>query len=156
MLTRSLRRFALVVVLAELAIVSRTSFGQPANFAAHDSEKRSALEQTILKVNEEMLDAEMRADIPAFEQFLPDSFVRMTQGGIQNKSDFLNALKNGRNRFMAYELKDVQLRVYGTTAVLAGGFHLKSTNGDTDNLFADVWIQQKGKWQTPAWVTNRP
>src|SRR5258707_131412 len=124
MLARNLQLFAFTVVLGGLMMFSSPSLGQElgkaANFAAHSTEKRSALEQKILKLNPEMLGAEVRADVPPLEQFFTDGFVRMTQGGILNRSDYLGGVKAGRNRFLAYALSDEHLLVQLQYLLLQG------------------------------------
>jgi hypothetical protein len=103
-----------------------------------------------------MLDAEVRVDMPSLERLFTDDFVRMTLAGFETKPNFLNNLKTGRNRFKAYDLSDVQIHIHGNIAVIAGGLHLVSANGDTQNMFGDIWVERNGTWQMSGWVTSRP
>jgi hypothetical protein len=107
----------------------------------------------LLKRNEEMFGAHTRADA-ALDQFLASDFIRLTVDGIRNKAGFLNDLKTGKTRFEIFEPNDVKVHVYGTSAVLIGGFRMKDAASDTQNSFLDVWVQQKGKWRAAAWIAD--
>jgi Domain of unknown function (DUF4440) len=119
-----------------------------------DTAGLSALEQSLLKRNEDMFGAQARADTAALDQFYTGDFFRLTVDGIQNKARFLDDLKTGKVRFEILEPNDVRIHVYGTTAILAGGFRMKNSASDTQNVFLDVWVQQKGKWRTAAWIAD--
>ena len=101
-----------------------------------------------------MFSAQARADTAALDQLITSDFRRLTVDGIQNKATFLDDLKTGKTRFEILEPNDVKVHVYGATAILSGGFRLKDSSSDTQNLFLDVWVQQKGKWKTTAWIAD--
>jgi hypothetical protein len=113
-----------------------------------------ALELSLLKANEEMFGAQTRADTAALDRFFTGDFIRLTVDGIRNKAGFFDDLKTGKIRFEILEPNNVKVHVFGTTAILAGGFRLKNSASDTQNVFLDVWVREKGKWRTAAWIAD--
>ena len=157
-----IRALLVFVFSCASVLIGDFSFGQelgPTSVprARPDSSKHSALEQQLVKLNEEMLAAQVRADIAALDEFLTDDYTRThAVGRIENKADFLNDLKTGNTRFLAVDVTDVDVRVYGTAAVLVG--HARQTtaeNPETGITFTAVWVQQDHKWRVAAWTTTR-
>jgi ketosteroid isomerase-like protein len=68
----------------------------------------------------------------------------------QDKTD----LSSGDLKFESMELSDLNVHVYGNTAVAAGTNTLKGTYKGQDisgkYRFTDTWVKRNGKWQVVA------
>jgi len=106
-----------------------------------DQVKKEALKREVLAREEEYQQAAKRQDWDAVARFWDDDIVYDNEGGPATKSEVLKFLKNGlagdgtdstRQRFYTTVHNDVQVRVYGDTAVL--------TTYSTSKIF------DRGKW----------
>ena len=65
------------------------------------------------------------------------------------------ALKTGKRKMESISQSDVQVRMYGTTALVVGNSNVKVVaNGNTMEhsvRFSDIWVQQQGKWRMVAY-----
>ena len=168
-----IRCLLVFVFSAAVMLAPGLSFGQeaglvPASRGTSAVSKDNGLEQQLLRLNREMLDAQIRGDIAALDQFLTDDFTRThAAGGVQSKADFLSSdvvreLPGApvgspkMPRFLAFDLSNVKVRLYGTSAILTAQALVKRA-GDPDDhtTFLNVWVLQDGKWRVAAWVTTR-
>ena len=66
----------------------------------------------------------------------------------------MEGFKSGKIKFESRELSDLEVRVYGNTAVVTGQVKQKSTNDGADtsgeNRFTRVYVKQNGRWVSVA------
>jgi len=106
----------LVKVTALAIILDCFAFGQSVEHSATNQAKEKA----------EVLDADAsyrRAVISGDTAKLADVFgddilIVHSDGGIDTKVNFLDAISSGRLRLMSYERSDVQIRMYGSSTAL--------------------------------------
>jgi hypothetical protein len=154
-----IRRLSIVVVFFALAFTSFNLFcqesGKSSPFAA------SATTEQVIKLNEQLMAAEVQPDVTFVESILADDYSHTHANGIvQTKAEFMEGLKSGSHGYAMLELTDVHARAYGTTVIVEGHVHIKGTNmgkqtAEGHNLFSEVWVQQGGKWRLAAWLTLR-
>ena len=72
---------------------------------------------------------------------------------------FLDSLKSGKLQFKTIEPADLQVRVYGTTAIINGTAKVSVVSEgkpkDISLRFTDVWVNRAGKWQMVAWQSTK-
>jgi hypothetical protein len=151
-------RYGLLFVFSwGMMLIPGTCFGQAsvAASAARSTPDGSNNEQIIrqvMKLNEEMVAAQVRGDAVAIEKFLADDYTKMHEvGAVQTRAEFLK--DNYPGRYLAIDLSDVTGRVYGTTAILMGHTRTKRAKNETRTSFMDVWVQQNGTWKVVVWAT---
>jgi hypothetical protein len=120
----------------------------------------------------------LAGDTDVVERLTADEYVQTDISGyVQDKSAWLNEyfrplamlMKAGKFRWDKYEEKDVQIRVFGTTAVVTGSMSLKGMGAKpsghtwvespemtfTGTLrFTRVWVNRDGTWRLAALQNN--
>src|SRR5437870_7886307 len=75
-------------------------------------------------------------------------------GRMSDKSQMVDAFKNGQSKLAFDELSDMKVRLYGNTAVITGKADVKGTLGGKDitgqMMFTRVYVKKGGHWQSVA------
>jgi ketosteroid isomerase-like protein len=119
---------------------------------AVDAGAALADDQAVRAANDAFTTSAMKSDVAALDKLFADDLVFVHGGGFtETKAVFLDHMKTGKRKIESVEQKNVQVRVYGTTAIVSGTAQIKLVwNGNKlDNaiLFSSVWVQQAGKWR---------
>ena len=110
------------------------------------------MEEELLKLEKEFARAIVKNDAEAIRQFLGDDWVIIdADGGIIEKARFLGVVESGALTHEMMESDDVEVRIYGDSAVVSG---LTRTKGkfmgqdfSTQERATDVFVMQNGRWQ---------
>jgi ketosteroid isomerase-like protein len=110
------------------------------------------VEEELLKLEKEFARAIVKNDAEAIRQFLADEWVIIdADGGIIDKARFLGVVESGALTHEMMESDDVEVRIYGDSAVVSG---LTRTKGkfmgqdfSTQERATDVFVMQNGRWQ---------
>ena len=110
------------------------------------------MEEELLKLEKEFARAIVKNDAEAIRQFLADDWVIIdADGGMINKARFLGVVESGALTHEMMESDDVEVRIYGDSAVVSG---LTRTKGkfmgqdfSTQERATDVFVMQNGRWQ---------
>jgi ketosteroid isomerase-like protein len=110
------------------------------------------VEEELLKLEKEFARAIVKNDAEAIRQFLADDWVIIdADGGIIDKARFLGVVESGALTHEMMESDDVEVRIYGDSAVVSG---LTRTKGkfmgqdfSTQERATDVFVMQNGRWQ---------
>jgi ketosteroid isomerase-like protein len=109
-------------------------------------------EATINGLEEQWVAAILAKDTQAIERLLADDFVGTTNDRRYVKREALDDVRDGTHEMLT--LDDVQVRIYGDTAVVDVDQTEKSRHGDEDfsgsYLFTNVWIKRNGEWKAVA------
>jgi ketosteroid isomerase-like protein len=129
------------------------------NVFAQNLSVDNAAEQQIIRLRKELAAAELRGDVSFLQDLFADEYTHLhADGRLETKTEYLNRFKSGSRKYQLNEVQDIQVRLYGTTAVVLSRGHTKSTNDgsprDVQNQFMEVWVRQGAKWQVVAWVTT--
>lgn len=78
---------------------------------------------------------------------------------VDSKTSYLASLTSGKTKYEVIEPADLQVRVFGSIAVIHGTAKMRvNANGNMLNnalRFTDVWVERGGKWQMTAWQSTR-
>jgi ketosteroid isomerase-like protein len=115
----------------------------------------SSVEQKLMQMERESLEATIKNDVPTLEKFYADDWVGIDPAGKSTtKAKAMADLKAGEYKIQSAELNDVKVRVFGDTAVVTGGDTEKSTYKGKDSTgkyaWTDVWVMRQGHWQVAA------
>ena len=116
---------------------------------------KSMVEQTIRKLDNERIQAQIHADAPALERIYADDFIGVGPSGtVRTKPQVISDFTSGDLRFQSITTDDVRVRVYENAAVETG---LSTMNGQDkgntvphDTRFTRVWVKQQGRWRLVA------
>ena len=123
---------------------------------SQSKEKPSAgTEQTVMRIERELLNAVLKGDPSANERYLADTYVFTgPDGTVENKAQAIADLKSGDLKLQSASLDGAKVQVYGDTAVVTyssndkGTYKGKDISGKT--RWTDVFVNQNGRWQVVA------
>jgi ketosteroid isomerase-like protein len=105
---------------------------------------RARLEQ----LNEQYIEAVMKADVNWYRQHLADDFVCIdSEGAVFDKEAFLQ--HTSRGPYVAnYKLEDVKVRIYGETALVqATGYFTRKDGTPGMCRYTDVYVRAGSDWK---------
>ena len=100
------------------------------------------------------------ADIEALKTILADDMTYVhTTTARDTKQSLLDALEGGRLNYQSMITDDVEVRVYGDTAIVTGAAKIQVASRGQANSFAvrftDAYTNRDGRWQMVAWQATR-
>ena len=136
----------LVLTVAPMGIAQEQS--------ASDSHTIS-VEEVIKKLDEERIQAQIHADATALDRIYAADFIGVGPSGrVRTKPQVISDFTSGDLKFQSITTDDVQVRVYGNTAVETGrSTMIGQDKGQTvprDTRFTRVWVKQEGRWRLVA------
>lgn len=139
-----------ILVLAVLMITP--SFGQ----AKDRSNKESGnVEQALMHIEQEMVDALLKGDVSANERYLADTYIFTDPDGtVMDKTRMVADLKSGDLKFESSKVDDMKVQGFGNAAVVTYGTTDKGTYKGKDlsgrYRWTDVFVKRNGRWQIVA------
>jgi ketosteroid isomerase-like protein len=118
-------------------------------------DQKSSVEETIRKVDNERIQAQIHADATALDRIYAADFIGVGPSGtMRTKPQVLLDFTSGDLKFQSITTDEVQVRVYGDTAVETGLSTLigqdKGKTVPRDTRFTRVWVKQQGQWRLVA------
>ncbi len=117
----------------------------------------SNVEQEILRLEEELRQAEMQLDIATLDRtYADDIMVTAPVGIVVDKSAVMAEVREAASKakLEACNKDDIKVRAYGDTAVASYRFTIKGKYEATDVSrqfqITDVWMKREGQWQVVA------
>jgi uncharacterized protein (TIGR02246 family) len=123
--------------------------------AACDTRVTESVEQTIRQLDNERIQAQIHADATALDRIYADDFLGVGPSGTaRTKPQVISDFTSGDLKFQSITTDEVQVRVYGNTAVETGcSTMIGQDKGQTvprDTRFTRVWVRQEGHWKLVA------
>lgn len=116
----------------------------------------------LMQLERDIGQANIRRDKAFFERIEADEFVFTdSYGGVTTKSEDVGSLDKpaGEFRLISYDADEMQVKVYGKTAVVTGRVTTVSKSKDREitvrNRFTDVFVRRNGLWQIVAGHSSR-
>ena len=118
-------------------------------------EQRRSVEQAIRQLDNERIQAQIHADAAALDRIYADDFIGVGPSGtVRTKPQVISDFTSGHLKFQSITTDDVQVRVYGNTAVETGRSTMNGQDRGKivprDNRFTRVWVKQQGRWRLVA------
>ena len=115
----------------------------------------TSVEEIIRKLDNERIQAQIHADATALDRIYADDFIGVGPSGrVRTKPQVISDFTSGGLKFQSITTDDVQVRVYGNTAVETGRSTMigqdKNKVVPRDNRFTRVWVKLHGSWQLVA------
>jgi ketosteroid isomerase-like protein len=108
-------------------------------------------EAHLRQLNEEYIDAFMKADVNWYEQNLTEDFTCIeSDGSLLDKAAFLRLAAKGPD-VLEYRLDRVKVRIYGDTALVqATGLFTKKDASTGISRYTDVYVRMGMEWKAVA------
>ena len=123
--------------------------------AATGVAQKESVEETIKKLDNERIQAQIHADQAALDRIYAEDFIGVGPSGtVRTKPQVIADFTAGSLKFQSITTEEVQVRVYENTAVETG---LSTMDGQDkgktvprDTRFTRVWVKQQGRWRLVA------
>jgi hypothetical protein len=114
-----------------------------------------AAQEEIKKIEQERNQAVLKHDTATLDRMTSDDYTFINQRGeLRTKAEILAGFKSGSFNYGAREVTDLEVRIYGDTAVVTGRAKQKGVENSKDysgeNRFTRVYIRQNGRWVSVA------
>jgi ketosteroid isomerase-like protein len=146
-----MRRIVLLAVFTAaipLLVYGRADPGAQTKPTPSAGQQSGAVEQALIKLDRELMDAAVRKDKAVFERTATDRYVFVNPGGgVQER-----AMAMEGPTLESIQTENVMVRVDGDTAVVTGKAMVKGkmANGTEINgpyTYMRVFVKQKGEWR---------
>ena len=109
----------------------------------------------IRKLDEQRIQAQIHADRKELDRIYADDFIGVGPSGtVRTKPQVISDFTSGELNFQSITTDDVQIRIYGNTALETGRSIMigkdKGKAVPRDNRFTRVWVKQQGRWRLVA------
>src|SRR5246500_97714 len=112
-------------LLIAVLILTVAPMGVGQEQSARGSHKTS-VEEAIRKLDDERIQAQIHADAVALDRLYADDFIGVGPSGtVRTKPQVITDFMSGTLKFQSITIDDVQIRVYGNTAVETGRSTMK-------------------------------
>ena len=113
------------------------------------------VEQTLMHIEQEMLDALIKGDPSPSERYLAATYIfTAPDGEVMDKTRAIADIKSGDLKFESSKVDDMKVNVYGDAAVVTYGSTDKATYKGKDiggrYRWTDVFVNRNGRWQLVA------
>jgi uncharacterized protein (TIGR02246 family) len=117
--------------------------------------QKESVEETIRKLDNERIQAQIHADAVALDRIYADDFIGVGPSGtVRTKPQVIADFTSGDLKFQSITTEEVKVRVYDNTAVETGlSTMLGQDKGKAvprETRFTRVWIKQEGRWRLVA------
>ena len=113
-------------------------------------------EQAILKLEQQWVDAVVKADAAALEAiYIDDLIYTHSSGTVDTKASYIDSLKTGKAKYESIERDDIKVRFYGDTAIVPCHSVIKVNKNTINSRYIHVYVKQKGAWRMAAHQTTR-
>jgi ketosteroid isomerase-like protein len=115
--------------------------------------------ETIQKLEEERNQAILHGDAAALERMTSDDYTFITlRGEMLTKKEIVRNFQSGAAKYQSREISNLNIRVYGNSAVVTGRAVQKGAENGKDYSgsywFTRVYVNQQGRWITVALQTT--
>ena len=120
----------------------------------------SDAEQAVRQAEEQRCQALVQGDLAAVDRSMSDDSTYIhSSAEVQSKAAFIGDLKSGKRVYKGLNEDDVQVRVYGKTAVLTARTQLHVMNAGKELEFpmriTVVYVNTGGKWLMASYQSTR-
>ena len=140
------------VLAVMMVAATSTALGQK---QSAKKDQRGNVEQAIRRLDDQRIQAQVHADATALDRIYADDFIGVGPSGtVRTKPQVIADFTSGDLKFQSITTDEVQVRVYGNTAVETGRSTMigqdKGKDVPRDTRFTRVWVNQRGRWRLVA------
>ena len=117
----------------------------------HSRAQQPSVEQIIRTLDTERIQAQIHADAAALARLYADDFIGVGPSGtVRTKPQVIADFTSGALKFQSITTNEVQVRVYGNTAVETGRSTMQGQDKGRpvpkETRFTRVWVKKQGHW----------
>ena len=117
-------------------------------------------EAEVRKAEDARIAATIKGDALALSALFADGMTYVhSSAKIETRQEFLDLIKTGYYQYKSITPREVTVRFYGATAILAGLADIEVvTDGQPVSpklRFTEVWVKGNAGWQMAAWHSTR-
>ena len=134
----------LFIAIALMMLFGSLAYGQ-----------KMTVEQTLMKMEQEMTDAIIKGDMTTYDKYAADSAVFTDPGGVLiNKAQSMAMFKAGDLKIESSKIEGMKVQMFGNTAVVTyrttdkGMYKGRDISGQYS--WTDVFVKMGGKWKMVA------
>ncbi len=116
------------------------------------SKRDRDFEKEILEVESKFGEAMIQNDVEAIGRILSDDWIIIDpEGGVVDKSRFLDVIRSGALKHEAMDSEDIRVRTYSNTATVTAVTHTRTKylgkEFTTHERATDVFVKKDERWQ---------
>jgi len=120
-----------------------------------------SVEQELVKLENDSLQAFLKNDVAFYERFLADGYMGTDEhGNVRTKAQEIAEIKAGAHLSTAGVQDNIRVRIYGDAAVVTGCNIMKGLfkgkEYSSPYLWTDTFINLDGRWQCVASHVSKP
>jgi len=117
-------------------------------------------ETAIMLIERDWAQALMKADMATLERLVAPDWILVSPGGQkQSRVEAMDEIRSGVMKFASMTPSDIEVRVFGDTAIVTGRSMDKGTYKGQDvsgeYRFTDVFVKRDGRWQAVSTHVTR-
>ena len=129
-------------------------------FVMSASAQNAKIEQAIMQLEKEWVEALVKADAAALDRIYSDSLTYTHSTAVTDtKTSFIANLKTGKTKYVSEEREEVKVRVYGNTALHTSKTNIKLVTNGQPSVFSvkmlHVYVKEGKNWRMVAHQTTR-
>ena len=154
---RTLAISALMVAICCALFAQATKSGSAAKNRAAGNQ---TVQHQLKQLEKQRTEALMKGDAGFLDRTTADDYTMITSSGqLRTKGKMMGDLKSGEVTFQSADVDDLEVRIYGDTAVVTGRHTQKAQSAGNDisgqYRFTRVYVKQKGQWKAVAYQATR-
>jgi ketosteroid isomerase-like protein len=124
-----------------------------------DEDAPSAVAAAVAEAERKLAAAHLSLDLETIDRLLHPDYVILQPGGrIETKADVLASYRAGGRRWDTAEADELDIRLLGGTAIVAGRWQASGENQgepfDYAARFLSVWFREDGRWRNIAYMAT--
>jgi hypothetical protein len=121
---------------------------------------QTSTENAVAEIEKQRFAALVSKEYTYLDKVLAEDLIYCHSNGlIDNKTSFIQSIKDGKLAYQEMNVEELKVRVYKKTAVITGTCGAKvMSNGQQLNTrfrFTDVYVKNKAGWQMVSWQSLR-
>ena len=117
-------------------------------------------EAEVKKAEDARIAATLKGDVAALSALFAEGMTYVhSSAKLETRQEFLDLIKTGFYQYKSIAPRDVTVRLYGQTAILAGLADIEVVSGGQPASpklrFTEVWVKGPAGWQLASWHSTR-
>jgi ketosteroid isomerase-like protein len=143
-----------------LFLMASAAGAQPTGVTMTKNAGATAAEEAVRAAELARFKAQTSGDLKALDALLGDDLVYThSSAAVDSKASYVESMRSGALKYQTIEPRDLQVRVFGTTAVITAAAHITAVSKgqpvDNQLRYTDVWVLRDGRWQMVSWQSTR-